>query len=137
MLFPQTPILGVTATASPNVLKDVQKMLNIRDCLIFNAPFNRPNLYYHVLEKPSEKEEVYNLLEKLLKNRYAGQSGIIYTFSIKDSDELTNELLQRDLKVRPYHANLEQSVRSKVYNKWMSGEIQAVVATVAFGMGIG
>jgi ATP-dependent DNA helicase Q1 len=135
-LFPNTPIIGVTATASRKVLLDVQKILNIRGCLIFNSPFNRPNLFYGVLEKPSETEAVYDLLADLLKNRYAGQSGIIYTFSIKDTETLTSELLQRDCKVRPYHASLEPSQRTSVYQKWMNNEVQAVVATIAFGLGI-
>lgn len=135
-LFPNTPIIGVTATASRKVLMDVQKMLNIRGCLILNSPFNRPNLYYGVLEKPSEVDATYDLLADLLKNRYAGQSGIIYTFSIKDTETLVSELLQRDCKVRAYHASLEAHQRSNVYQKWMANEIQAVVATIAFGMGI-
>ena len=135
-LFPNTPIIGVTATASRKVLLDVQKILNIRGCLIFNSPFNRPNLFYGVLEKPSDTEAVYDLLADLLKNRYAGQSGIIYTFSIKDTETLVSELLQRDCRVRPYHAQLEANQRSKVYQKWMDNQIQAVVATIAFGLGI-
>ena len=84
-LFPDVPIIGTTATATEKVILDVKKMLNIRDCLTMTAPFNRPNLYYHVLEKPSEKQEVYNLLAKLLKKRYSGETGIIYTFSIKET----------------------------------------------------
>jgi ATP-dependent DNA helicase Q1 len=136
MLFPNTPILGVTATASTKVLLDVQKMLNIRECIIFSSPFNRPNLYYHVLEKPSESEAVYDLIADLLLKRYKGQSGIIYTFSIKDTETLVTELLQRECKVRSYHAQLEPQQRSKCYQKWMNNEIQAVVATIAFGLGI-
>lgn len=136
-LFPDIPILGVTATATAKVIQDVQKMLNIRHALVFNAPFNRPNLYYHVLEKPSEKDRVNDILAELLKNRYRGQSGIIYTFSIKDAEDITSELLQRDVKVRPYHASLDASKRTRIHSRWLSGEIQAVVATVAFGMGIG
>lgn len=135
-LFPNTPILGVTATASRRVLLDIQKILNIRESIIFNSPFNRPNLYYHVIEKPPENEAVFDLLANLLLNRYKGQSGIIYTFSIKDTETLTSELLQRDCKVRPYHAQLEPSQRTKVYQNWMSNQIQAVVATIAFGLGI-
>jgi ATP-dependent DNA helicase Q1 len=135
-LFPNTPIIGVTATASRKVLVDVQKILNIRGCLIFNSPFNRPNLFYGVVEKPSENEALYDLLADMLKNRYAGQSGIIYTFSIKDTETLVSELLQRDCKVRPYHAQLEANQRSNVYQKWMDNQIQAVVATIAFGLGI-
>lgn len=135
-LFPDIPILGVTATATAKVILDVQKMLNIRESLIFKAPFNRPNLYYHVMEKPSEKEKVIDLLEELLKGRYKGKSGIIYTFSIKDAEEITSELLKRDIKVRPYHANLDATQRSSIHTRWLNGNIQAVVATVAFGMGI-
>lgn len=134
-LFPNTPIIGVTATASRKVLTDVQKILNIRGCLVFNSPFNRPNLFYSVLEKPSDNEATYELLADLLKNRYAGQSGIIYTFSIKDTETLVSELLQRDCKVRPYHASLEANQRSTVYQNWMTNQIQAVVATIAFGLG--
>lgn len=135
-LFPDVSILGVTATATAKVITDVQKMLNIRNSIVFRAPFNRPNLYYHVMEKPSEKEKTIEILATLLKKRYKGQSGIIYTYSIKDSEEITAELLKRDIKVRPYHANLNANQRTHVHSKWLSGSIQAVVATVAFGMGI-
>jgi ATP-dependent DNA helicase Q1 len=135
-IFPEVPILGVTATATAKVLIDVQKILNIRDCVVFNAPFNRKNLYYHIMEKPSDKSEVCDLLADLLLVRYAKQSGIIYTFSIKDAEDLANELLKRDVKVRPYHANLDAPERTKVHSKWLKNDIQAVVATVAFGMGI-
>lgn len=135
-LFPDIPILGVTATATQKVIADVQKMLNIKHSLLFNAPFNRPNLYYHVMEKPSEKDKIIELLAELLKNRYKGMSGIIYTYSIKDAEDLTSELLQRDVKVRPYHANLDADKRTRIHSRWLSGEIQAVIGTVAFGMGI-
>lgn len=128
--------LGVTATASKKVLIDVQKMLNIRGCIIFQSPFNRPNLYYHVIEKPSETESVCDLLANLLLKRYKNQCGIIYTFSIKDTENLTSQLLQRDCKVRPYHAQLDPKERSKVYQQWMGNQIQAVIGTIAFGMGI-
>lgn len=134
-LFPNTPIIGVTATASRKVLTDVQKILNIRGCIVFNAPFNRPNLFYGLLEKPSETDAVYDMVADLLRTRYAGQSGIIYTFSIKDTETLVSELLQRDCKVRAYHASLEATQRSNVYQKWMNNDIQAVVATIAFGLG--
>lgn len=126
----------MTATASRKVIIDVQKILDIRECLIFNSPFFRPNLYYHVLEKPSDSTDVYNLLSKLLLDRFKGQSGIIYTFSIKDTDTLVSELLQRNCQVRPYHAQLQTDQRSDIYKSWMNGRIQAVVATIAFGLGI-
>ncbi|XP_055628095.1 ATP-dependent DNA helicase Q1-like [Toxorhynchites rutilus septentrionalis] len=135
-MFPDVPIIGVTATATAKVISDVQKMLNLRECLILNAPFNRPNLYYHILEKPADKEELYDMLEDLLHRKYRHMSGIIYTFSVKETEEISTQLLQRNIKVLPYHAYLESKQRSKTYQKWMGNEIQAVVATIAFGMGI-
>lgn len=135
-LFPDVPILGVTATASRKVLSEIQKMLNIRGSLIMTSPFNRPNLYYGIIEKPIKSEETIDILVNLLKNRYKNQCGIIYTFSIKDTEMLANELMQEGCGVRAYHAELSPGQRSKVYKKWMNDEIQAVVATIAFGMGI-
>ncbi|KAJ2939189.1 hypothetical protein O0L34_g8503 [Tuta absoluta] len=135
-MFPKTPILGLTATATAHVLTDVQKMLNIPGCLVIKSTFNRPNLYYKILEKPSSQEDCLGILEKLLKYRYKGESGIIYTHSIKDSEEIANGLLKRGLKVGCYHANMEAESRSKVHMKWHSKSYQAIVATVAFGMGI-
>uniref|UniRef100_A0A1B0CJD7 ATP-dependent DNA helicase n=1 Tax=Lutzomyia longipalpis TaxID=7200 RepID=A0A1B0CJD7_LUTLO len=134
--FPDVPILGVTATATEKVIMDVQKMLNIRDCLVLKAPFNRPNLYYQVMEKPGEKKVLVELLANLLRRRYAGKSGIIYTHSQKDAEDLAQALTLNNCKVNPYHANLSPEVRTKVHENWLSGQIQAVVATVAFGMGI-
>ncbi|KAI5634832.1 DEAD/DEAH box helicase domain-containing protein [Phthorimaea operculella] len=134
--FPKTPILGLTATATAHVLTDVQKMLNIPGCLVIKSTFNRPNLYYKILEKPSSQEDCLDILEKLLKYRYKGESGIIYTHSIKDSEDIANGLRKRGLKVGCYHANMEAESRSKVHMKWHDKTYQAIVATVAFGMGI-
>lgn len=86
------------------------------------------------MEKPPEKEKCFDLLYDLLSRRFAGQSGIIYAFSIADTEEIASELGQRNLEVRPYHASLTNERRTKIHSKWLSGEIQAVVATVAFGM---
>lgn len=86
------------------------------------------------MEKPSEKEQCFEMLYDLLSNRFAGQSGIIYAFSISDTEEIASELSQRGLNVKPYNASLTNDRRTKVHSKWLSGEIQAVVATVAFGM---
>ncbi|XP_058461346.1 ATP-dependent DNA helicase Q1-like [Malaya genurostris] len=135
-MFPDVPILGVTATATAKVVADVRKMLNLRECLIFNAPFNRPNLYYHVLEKSADKEEVHDMLADLIKKKYRQMSGIIYAFSVKDTEEISTQLLQRDVKVLPYYGNLDPKQRSKAHQKWMRNQIQVIVATNAFGMGI-
>ncbi|XP_026333040.1 ATP-dependent DNA helicase Q1-like [Hyposmocoma kahamanoa] len=135
-MFPNTPILGLTATATSTVLGDVQKILNIPGSLVIKSPFNRPNLFYKILEKPSSQEECLLILEKLLKYRYKGESGIIYTHSIRDSEDIAEGLRKRGLKVGCYHANMEADTRSKVHTKWYEKYYQAIVATVAFGMGI-
>ncbi|XP_065209170.1 ATP-dependent DNA helicase Q1-like [Planococcus citri] len=135
-MFQNVPIIGLTATATTKVILDVQKMLSIQGCLIFKSSFNRPNLYYEVREKPSSQKECIDQLEDLLKHRFKNMSGIIYTTSIKDCEDLRQELRKRGCKVSGYHAQLESSVRSNVHQKWLSGEYQAVVATIAFGLGI-
>ncbi|KAK7871500.1 hypothetical protein R5R35_010218 [Gryllus longicercus] len=135
-MFPDVPILGLTATATSKVIVDVQKMLNISGCLVFRASFNRPNLFYEVREKPSNQKECFDSLVELMKTKYAGKSGIIYATSIKDCEELMQELRKRGIRAGCYHATLDAALRSKVHQKWLSGEYQAVVATIAFGMGI-
>ncbi|CAH0398051.1 unnamed protein product [Chilo suppressalis] len=135
-MFPKVPILGLTATATSHVLNDVQKILNIPACLVIKSTFNRPNLFYKILEKPTSQEECLNILEKLLKYRYKDETGIIYTNSIKDSEELASGLRKRGLKVGCYNANMDAKDRSKVHLKWHDKHYQTIVATVAFGMGI-
>uniref|UniRef100_A0A182WEJ0 ATP-dependent DNA helicase n=1 Tax=Anopheles minimus TaxID=112268 RepID=A0A182WEJ0_9DIPT len=135
-MFPKSPLLGVTATATTKVIGDVQKMLNIPDSLLFVASFNRPNLYYHVLSKPTGKQEQYDLITNLLLTRFRNQSGIIYTYSMKDAVDISTALISRGLKAGPYHANLDPADRTKIHKLWYNEELQVVVATVAFGMGI-
>ncbi|CAH0746972.1 unnamed protein product [Bemisia tabaci] len=135
-MFPEVPILGLTATATTKVIIDVQKMLSIPGCMVIKASFNRPNLYYEVRIKPTAQKECIDELEYLLKNTFKNQSGIIYTTSIKDCEDLRKELRARNLQVSGYHARLEPEIRSKVHQKWLTGEYQAVVATIAFGLGI-
>ncbi|KAG5309820.1 RECQ1 helicase, partial [Acromyrmex insinuator] len=135
-MFPGIPILGLTATAPTKIIVDVQKMLDISGCLVLRASFNRPNLYYEVRRKPADKETCLAMIENLLKNRFNGKSGIIYTTTIKDAEQLTTDLRGRGIKAGCYHAMLEANYRSEVYSKWMSGKYQVVVATIAFGLGI-
>lgn len=135
-MFKGVPILGLTATATAHVLADVQKILNIPGCLVIKSTFNRPNLFYKILAKPSSQDECLNILEKLLKHRYKDETGIIYTNSIKDCEDIAEGLRKRGLKVGCYHATMESSTRSIVHLKWHNKHYQAIVATVAFGMGI-
>uniref|UniRef100_A0A0B7AUF3 ATP-dependent DNA helicase n=1 Tax=Arion vulgaris TaxID=1028688 RepID=A0A0B7AUF3_9EUPU len=134
--FPNAPILGLTATATTRVLEDVKKILNIPKSLLFKASFNRPNLYFEVCEKPSTQKDFMDVLYHLISHRFSGQSGIVYCFSRKDSEEVTTDLQSRGIKAGCYHSDMTPSSRSTVHRKWLSGDIQVVVATVAFGMGI-
>ncbi|CAG5119489.1 unnamed protein product [Candidula unifasciata] len=134
--FPGAPILGLTATATIKVLEDVKKILSIPKSLLFKASFNRPNLYYEVYEKPSTQKDFMDELYRLISRRFSGQSGIIYCFSRKDSEEVTSDLQSRGVKAGCYHADVDAASRSRVHRMWLSGEIKIVVATVAFGMGI-
>ncbi|KAG6447068.1 ATP-dependent DNA helicase Q1 [Manduca sexta] len=135
-MFQKTPILGLTATATAHVLSDVQKMLSIPGSLVIKSTFNRPNLYYKIIKKPTSQDECISIIENLLKHRYRGETGIIYTNSIKDSEDIAIELTKRGLKVGCYHANLDANDRTKVHTKWHEKKYQALAATVAFGMGI-
>lgn len=90
--FKGVPILGLTATATANVLEDVKNMLGIRAAVTLRASFNRTNLYYEVRPKPATNDEMVRELAALLNGELSGQSGIIYCFSRKDSEELTAAL---------------------------------------------
>lgn len=134
--FPYTSLIGVTATATNHVLKDAQKILCVEKCLTFTAPFNRPNLFYEVRQKPSSEEDFIEDIVKLINGRYRGQSGIIYCFSQKDSEQVTIGLQKWGIHAGTYHANMEPEDKTKVHTLWSANELQVIVATVAFGMGI-
>ncbi|XP_018333814.1 ATP-dependent DNA helicase Q1-like [Agrilus planipennis] len=135
-MFSDVPILGLTATATMSVILDIQEMLDISGCTVLRAPFFRPNLFYEVLPKPSDAAACLDYLEKLMTTNFKEQSGIIYALSIKDTEELSKGLRERGLKVHYYHANLEPEARSAIHERWLRNKYQAVIATVAFGMGI-
>ncbi|XP_069867740.1 ATP-dependent DNA helicase Q1 isoform X2 [Dipodomys merriami] len=134
--FPNTSLMGLTATATQHVLKDVQKILCVQNCMTFTASFNRPNLYYEVRQKPSNAEDFIEDIVKLINGRYKGQSGIVYCFSQKDSEQVTGSLQRLGVRAGAYHANMEGEDKTKVHTRWATNDLQVVVATVAFGMGI-
>uniref|UniRef100_A0ABM5GDW1 ATP-dependent DNA helicase n=1 Tax=Pogona vitticeps TaxID=103695 RepID=A0ABM5GDW1_9SAUR len=134
--FPNAPLIGLTATATSHVLRDAQKILCVLNCITFTASFNRPNLFYEVRQKPSTAQNFIEDIVKLISGRYKGLSGIIYCFSQKDAEQVTMNLQKLGIKAGTYHANMEPKNKSKVHKRWSANEIQVVVATVAFGMGI-
>lgn len=134
-MYPDIPILGLTATATMEILADINKTLNLKSHVILTCPFNRPNLLYKVVFKP-EKTHCVKMIANWMKNRYKDMSGIIYTSTIKESEELSLALTEENLRVKYYHAQLEPEHKTIIHKRWLENKYQAVVATTAFGMGI-
>ncbi|XP_071950712.1 ATP-dependent DNA helicase Q1-like [Antedon mediterranea] len=133
--FPGVPILGLTATATPAVLSDVKKILQVENATVFKSSFNRPNLYYEVQPKPN-KENCIPEIVCLINTRFKEKSGIIYCFSCYECEQLAEGLSKAGVKALPYHGQLDSHLRKHVHQKWQQDRIKVVVATIAFGMGI-
>ncbi|MBO7432177.1 MAG: DNA helicase RecQ [Salinivirgaceae bacterium] len=127
----RAPIIALTATATPKVQSDIQKTLGMVNADVFKSSFNRPNLIYEVRPKRDVTREII----KYIKNN-PGKSGIIYCLSRKKVEELAETLVVNGIKAAPYHAGLESSVRSANQDKFLMEEVDVIVATIAFGMGI-
>lgn len=136
-LFPDIPIIGLTATASQNVLLDVQKMLNIEGCPILSAPFDRKNLNFQVIQKPDDLAEIMDYVYIAVTQTYRKQCGIIYTVTISDAQHLAQELRKKGVRTYYYHGEMDTNLRASVHRKWLANEYNVIVATIAFGMGIG
>ncbi len=126
------PIIGLTATATEKVEEDILKTLRMTDAKTFKASFNRPNLFYDV--RPKTKEVEKDIIRFVRK--YANKSGIIYCLSRKKVEEIAEVLQVNGIKAVPYHAGLDAKTRSKHQDMFLMEEIDVVVATIAFGMGI-
>ncbi len=126
------PIIALTATATPKVQHDIQKNLGMTDAAVFKSSFNRPNLYYEV--RPKTKDVDREIIKFIKANE--GKSGIIYCLSRKKVEELAEVLRLNDIKALPYHAGMESAVRSNNQDAFLSEDVDVIVATIAFGMGI-
>jgi ATP-dependent DNA helicase RecQ len=127
----RSPIIALTATATPKVQHDIQKNLAILDADIFKSSFNRPNLYYEVKSKQDVTKEII----KYIKNN-TGKSGIIYCLSRKKVEEIAEVLKVNGIKALPYHAGMDSATRTMNQDKFLMEEADIIVATIAFGMGI-
>ena len=127
----QLPLIALTATATPKVQIDIKKNLKIEDAVIFKSSFNRPNLYYEIRPKKQVKKQ---LIKFIKENK--GKSGIVYCLSRKKVEEIAQLLNVNDIKAAPYHAGLDPQVREKNQDDFLNEEIEVIVATIAFGMGI-
>lgn len=126
------PIIGLTATATPKVQEDIIKNLGMVDAKVFKASFNRPNLFYEV--RPKTKNVDADIIRFVKQNE--GKSGIIYCLSRKRVEELAQTLQVNGVSAVPYHAGFDAKTRSRYQDMFLMEEVDVVVATIAFGMGI-
>ena len=126
------PVIALTATATEKVRADIKKSLGINDAVEFTSSFNRPNLYYEVRQKT---QNIDKDIIKFIK-QHKGVSGIIYCLSRKKVEELAEILKTNDILAAPYHAGLDSATRSQTQDDFLMEEIDVIVATIAFGMGI-
>ena len=128
----QRPVIALTATATPKVQHDIQKNLGMVDAKVFKSSFNRENLYYEVRPKTSNVDiDIIKYIKSL-----EGKSGIIYCLSRKTVEELAEKLVVNNIKALPYHAGMEGVKRTENQDAFLHEEVDVIVATIAFGMGI-
>jgi ATP-dependent DNA helicase RecQ len=130
----EVPIIALTATATPKVQSDIVKNLSLRDAEILISSFNRANLYYEVQPKIKKDLTVKSIVKYI--SGHKGKSGIIYTLNRKTTEELADLLKANNIKAVAYHAGLDQKLRAERQDQFLNEDVQVIVATIAFGMGI-
>ncbi|MDN3658689.1 DNA helicase RecQ [Ferruginibacter paludis] len=128
------PMIALTATATPKVQSDILRNLGLRNPKIFISSFNRPNLYYEILPKINKDQTVKSIVRFVSQNK--GKSGIIYTLNRKTTEELADMLMANGIKAVAYHAGLDSKLRAERQDLFLNEDVQVIVATIAFGMGI-
>jgi ATP-dependent DNA helicase RecQ len=127
----RVPIIALTATATPKVQEDIQKNLGMAEAKVFKASFNRHNLKYEVRPKKDVKKEIIRFVKQ-----HEGKSGIVYCLSRKKVEEIAEFLQVNGIKALPYHAGLDSASRAKHQDMFLMEDVDVIVATIAFGMGI-
>jgi ATP-dependent DNA helicase RecQ len=130
----EVPIIALTATATPKVQSDIVKNLSLRDPEVLISSFNRANLYYEVQPKIKKDLTVKSIVKYITGHK--GKSGIIYTLNRKTTEELADLLKANNIKAVAYHAGLDQKLRAERQDQFLNEDVQVIVATIAFGMGI-
>jgi ATP-dependent DNA helicase RecQ len=125
------PVIALTATATPKVQLDIQKNLQMEDADLFKSSFNRENLYYEVRPKKQAKKQLIQFIKQ-----HKNKSGIVYCLSRKKVEEIAEFLRVNDIKAAPYHAGLDAAVRMRNQDAFLNEDLDVIVATIAFGMGI-
>jgi len=134
LVNPKLPVIALTATATPKVQSDIVKNLALRNPEIFISSFNRPNLYYEIQPKIKKDQTIRHIVKFILGHK--GKSGIIYTLNRKTTEELSDMLVANGIKSVAYHAGLDAKLRAERQDLFMNEDVQVIVATIAFGMGI-
>ncbi len=127
----RAPIIALTATATPKVREDITKNLGIEGCKVFLDSFNRDNLYYDIRPKIDVEKEIIKYIKQ-----NTGKSGIVYCLSRKKVEEIAETLQVNGISALPYHAGLEAKIRVQHQDAFLMEEVDVIVATIAFGMGI-
>lgn len=128
------PVIALTATATPKVQSDIIKNLGLRNPAIFVSSFNRPNLYYEIQPKIKKEQTIKSIVKFITQNK--DKSGIIYTLNRKTTEELADMLVANGIKAVAYHAGLDAKLRAERQDQFLNEDVQVIVATIAFGMGI-
>jgi ATP-dependent DNA helicase RecQ len=131
---PNVPIIALTATATPKVQSDIVKNLVLREPEIYISSFNRPNLYYEIRPKRKKDQTIREIVKFI--HSHKGKSGIIYTLNRKTTEELADMLMANNIKAVAYHAGLDSNTRAQRQDMFLLEEVEVIVATIAFGMGI-
>lgn len=129
-VFPKVPVLALTATATPDVVKDIQKRLDFKKEHVFQKSFKRDNLTYMVVKEENKRERMLKLMD------YYKGTGIVYVRNRRKTQEIAEFLQERGVSADFYHAGLDAETRDEKQRKWMNDEIRVIVSTNAFGMGI-
>lgn len=127
----EAPVIALTATATPKVQLDIQKNLGMSNAKVFKSSFNRDNLYYEVRSKGDITKDIIKFIKQ-----HSGKSGIIYCLSRKKVEEIADLLRVNGISVMPYHAGMDATLRADTQDKFLNEQIDVIVATIAFGMGI-
>jgi ATP-dependent DNA helicase RecQ len=134
IINPDIAVVALTATATPKVQSDIVKNLSLKNPNIFISSFNRSNLYYEILPKIKKEHTVKSIVKFI--SQHKGKSGIIYTLNRKTTEELAEILMANNIKAVAYHAGLDQKLRAERQDQFLNEDVQVIVATIAFGMGI-
>ncbi len=131
---PDVPVIALTATATPKVQSDIVQNLGLKEDNIYISSFNRANLFYEVLPKIDKDQTIKSIVRFISQNK--GKSGIIYTLNRKTTEELADMLMANNIKAVAYHAGLDSKIRADRQDQFLNENVQVIVATIAFGMGI-